>query len=142
MSTILSTDEIDLYVDPLTNDFPAFGNITTTSGLTAVVQSARIALALTAGEWFLDLDRGIARFERDGIDKSRVMFGAKFDRARALREYRGALLGSGGRSGVVGLTSLIQLDASFDSHTRTQFVKWQAITVFGNTELDTLRIGS
>jgi hypothetical protein len=140
--SILITDEIDLYVEPLTGDFPATGNILTTRGLTAVVQSARIALRLTAGEWFLDLDLGVARFEREGIDKSRVMFGQKFDRARSLREYRNALLGGNGRTGVVGLTSLLQLDVTFDNHTRIQSVRWQARTVFGDTSPDTLTIGA
>lgn len=79
---LLITDPIDwgLVLDANGNlDFPPPGsNIDASSGLAAVVQGARIRLALTAGEWFLNLDRGVARFKRDGVEPTRVIFGAKF----------------------------------------------------------------
>lgn len=136
---LLITDEIDWELDPVTGDFPPPGqNIGASSGIAAVVQGARIRLLLTAGEWFLNLDRGVARFLRDGVDPSRVILGSKFNAARAQREYRTALLGGNGIEGVPGLLSLVQLDVTFDNVTRTQNVVWQGRTSFGDTPVDTL----
>lgn len=139
---LLITDPIDwgLVLDANGNlDFPPPGsNIDASSGLAAVVQGARIRLALTAGEWFLNLDRGVARFKRDGVEPTRVIFGAKFSVARAQREYRNALLGGNGIEGVPGLSSLVRLDVRFDSDSRTQFIDWQGRTVWGDTEPDLL----
>lgn len=136
---VLSTDEIDVYTDPVTGDFPPPGqDIGTTTGIGAVIQGARIRLEMTAGEWFLNLDIGVARFERPGVDPARVILGRKFDKVRAIREYRNALLGTPSIAGVPGIVELTYLDVSFDNKTRVQTVRWQARTVFGDTPLDTL----
>lgn len=142
---LLVTDEIDwaLVVDANGNlDFPPPGqNIGASSGLAAVVQGARIRISIIAGEWFLNLDRGIARFARPGLAGSRVIFGARFSAARAQREYRTALLGGDGVEGVPGLTALTRLDVSFDNRLRTQTVNWQGRTVWGDTSPDLLTFG-
>lgn len=141
--SLLITDAIDFGLTLVNGvlDFPATGDIGVSSGVAGVVQGARIRLALTAGEWFLNLDRGVARFKRDGLDPSRVIFGAKFSAARAQREYRTALLGGNGIEGVPGLDALLQLDVTFDNHTRTQNVVWQGRTAWGDTTPDLLVFG-
>ncbi len=139
---MLITDAVDFLIDPATGDFPPPGqNIDVSRGLAAVVQGARIRLALIAGEWFLDLDLGVAYFARPGIEPSRVIFGARFLAARSQREYRAALLGANGRPGVPGLLELTRLDVTFNTQTRTQTVIWQGRTIFGDTEADTLAFG-
>jgi hypothetical protein len=139
---LLITDPVDVFTDPVTRDFPPPGqDIGVTTGIGAVIQGARIRLLLTAGEWFLNLDLGVARFARPGVDQTRVLLGQKFDRVRAIREYRNALLGTQSSPGVPGIVELLQLDVTFDNHTRVQTVIWQARTEFGDTPVDTLLAG-
>lgn len=139
---ILSTDEIDI---ALTNgDIPATGDLTMTTGVTAVVQGAQVRLRQVAGEWFLNLDQGVRYFERDGVLARDAIMGQKFDRAKTLREFRRALLGdkSLGVEGVPGIVELTKLECTFVVATRTLTVSWQARTEFGDTPLDTLAIGA
>ncbi len=139
--SVLSTDEIDMYIDPATGDLTATGDIAMTSGIAAVVQGARTRLRIIAGEWFLDRALGIGYFERDGVSAARAIIGQKFDRAKTLREFRTALLGSAAAPGVPGITSLTRLEVTFDGPTRTIAVTWQARCTFGDTPTDSLVIG-
>lgn len=139
---LLITDPVDVFTDPVTGDFPPPGqDIGVTSGIGAVIQGARIRLRLVAGEWFLNLDAGVAHLPHPGIDPTRVILGQKFDRVRAIREFRNALLGTASTPGVPGIVELLQLDVTFDNATRTMSVIWQARTVFGDTPTDTLIAG-
>lgn len=139
---LLSTDQIDVAVDPATNDIPAQGDLTMTSGIAAVIQGARIRLRAVAGEWFINLDFGVALYERDGVPASRAILGQKFNRLKAINEYRDALLGTSTKAGVPGLVELLKLEVAFDGPTRTMTVLWQARTAFGDTPVDTLKIGA
>ncbi len=138
------TDEIDVYVDPATGDIPPTGDLRMTTGVEAVMQGANIRLRQVAGEWFLNLARGVRYFERDGVAARDAILGQKFDRAKAIREFRRALLGdvSLGIEAVPGIVELLALDAKFDGKTRTLTVTWQARTEFGDTPLDVIAIGA
>lgn len=140
---ILSTDEIDIALGT-DGDIPATGDLTMTTGVNAVMQGARIRLRLVAGEVFRNLDLGVRYYERDGVLARDALFGQKFDRAKALREFRRALLGdkSLGIEGVPGLVELTKLECDFVTSTRTLNVTWQARTEFGDTPADTLDLGA
>ena len=133
---MLSTDPIDLALDPSTGDLLiASGRLSLTSGVAAVVQGIRIRLQLIAGEWFLDLDAGVRYFPRDGVDARLAIFGAKFDETKAAREFRAAILAT------PGVLAVTQLAIDFDGRTRAMSVRWQASTVFGDTPADVLALG-
>lgn len=133
---ILTTDPIDVLIDPATGDISATGDLVLTTGITAVVQGARIRLRTVAGEWFLNRAAGVAWLERDGVDVSRVLLGQKYNQAKAIREFRNALLGTAEVAGVPGIVSLTRLECTFDNRSRTLTVTWQARTAFGDTPAD------
>jgi hypothetical protein len=133
---MLSTDPIDLLLDPSTGDLVVQADLALSSGLGAVVQAARIRMAMIAGEWFLDLDAGLPYFERDGVDASRAIFGQRFDQDKALRAFRDAL------EGTPGVVAIAQLDVAFDVRSRAMTVTWRATTSFGDTPIDTLALGT
>lgn len=141
---ILSTDVIDVYIDPSTDDIPATGDLTDATGITAVMQGARIRLRTVMGEWFANLDAGVPYFERDGVDAADAILGQKFDRNKALRAFRRALLGdaSVGVSGVPGIVELLKIECTFTTSTRSLSMTWQARTEFGDTPVDTLALGA
>lgn len=130
----LSTDPIDLLVNTVTGDvvFP----LTFSKGLAGVVQSARVALAMVAGEWFLDLDAGVRYFERDGVAAADALFGQKYDQAKAIGEFRRVL------TQVAGIVTINSLAVTFVGATRAMTVTWSASTVFGDTPPDTLALGA
>lgn len=138
---ILSTDQIDMYVDPLTGDIPPTGDIPMTSGIAAVVQGARIRLRMFKAEWFLNLDQGVPYLEREGVPAAQAILGQKFNKTKALNAFRDALLGTETTSGVPGIVELLQLNVVFDGRARTMTVIWQARCEFGDTPPDTLVIG-
>lgn len=140
---LLLTDEIDWKLDA-TGDIPASGDLEFTTGVNAVVQGARIRLRQIAGEWFLNLDQGVRYFERDGVLARDAIMGQKFDRAKALREFRRALLGDAslGVVGVPAIVELTKLECDFVSSTRTLTVTWQARTEFGDTPVDVIAAGA
>jgi hypothetical protein len=140
---LLLTDPIDITLDPVTGDLPA-GDLTMTSGIAAVMQGARIRLRMFAGEWFANLDAGVRYLERDGVTAAQALLGQPFNRAKAIREFRAALLGDPSRNvvAVPGIVSLKTLDAKYDGPTRTMTVTWQAVTAFGDTPLDLISIGA
>lgn len=141
--TILSTDEIDIALNAA-GDIPATGDLTMTSGVDAVMQGARIRLRQVAGEIFTNLDQGVRYLERDGVLARDAIMGQKFDRAKALREFRRALLGdvSLGVVGVPGIIELTRLECTFVTATRTLTVTWQARTDFGDTPVDVIALGA
>ena len=144
MALPLRTDEIDIAVDPVTGDIPETGDLTMASGITAVMQGARIRLRMFAGEWFLNLAQGVPYLERsDGsVTAAQALFGQKFDRGKTLRAFRDQLLGDSSRGivGVPGIVELLALDVAWNGATRTATVTWKARTAFGDTPLDVLVI--
>jgi hypothetical protein len=140
---ILSTDEIDWKLGA-DGDIPATGDLEFTTGIDAVMQGARIRLRQVRGEIFTNLDQGVRYFERDGVAARDAIMGQKFDRAKALREFRRALLGdkSLGVVGVPGIVELTRLECDFVTSTRTLTMTWQARTEFGDTPVDVIALGA
>ena len=134
--TRLSTDPIDLQLDPATGDLAVGGGLALSRGLAGVVQAARIGMQLIAGEWFLDLDLGVPWFERDGVPAARAIFGQKFNEAKLTREL-GAVLAQ-----TPSIVSVTQLTVKFSAATRAVTVVWSARTSFGDTPIDTLALGT
>jgi hypothetical protein len=134
---VISTDLVDLPIDPVTGDL-AFvnGTLTLTSGIAAVAQGIRIRLQMIRGEWFLDLDAGVPYYERDGVLARDAIFAQKWNQAKALRAFRDAILST------PGVDELVQLDITFNPFTRGITVTWQATTAFGDTVADTLATGA
>lgn len=127
---LLLDDDGDLIVDEVSND------LTLSSGLDAVAQSARISCQLIRGEWFANLDDGIALLERDGVSANEAILGQKFSRARVIEAYREALLAAD------GVNSILSIGVEFDRATRTATVSWRLSTVFGDTPEDSLEVQS
>lgn len=106
------------------------------SGVTAVVTGVRQRMALIRGEWFLDQDAGVPWFERDGVDAAVAIFGAPFDEA----VIRGALLAA--VLDTPGVVEVTRLSIAYDGETRHVTVTWQARTSFGDTPIDSLKLGT
>lgn len=133
--TRLTTDPVDLALDPDTGDLSLDGGLHLSSGLAGVVQSARIAMQMIAGEWFLDLDLGVPWLERDGVPASRAIFGQKFNEAKLTHEL-GSVLAE-----TPNIVAVTQLTVNFSATTRAVTVVWSARTAFGDTPPDTLALG-
>lgn len=133
---MLSTDPIDLALDPVTGDLAFTGGaLTLTSGTAAVTQGARIRLRLIAGEWFADRDAGVPYLERDGVTADQALLGQKFSAAKVSRAIRRALLVT------PGVDAVPQLAVDYDGRTRAASVTWQVRTAFGDTAADSLALG-
>lgn len=141
--TILSTDEIDILLDPVTGDLPT-GDLTMSKGMPAIVQGTNIRLRMIAGEWFANLDAGLRLFERLGVTASQALIGQLFNRTKAVRELRANLLGDPSRNivGVPGIDGLKVCDAKFDIPTRRMTITWQGVTAFGDTPLNVISLGA
>jgi hypothetical protein len=118
-TVILSTTPLDGAVDDdgfliLTND----GGWGFCYGPEGVRQLVRTALLLFAGEWFLDLDAGIAYWD---------ILGNKYSET-ALRVIIAAEI-----TDTPGIASLDYLSVKFVDETRTVTVVWRATCVFGDT---------
>ena len=132
----LSTDPIDLLLNTSTGDLVVGVDLALSTGVAAVVQSARIAMSKIRGEDFLDLDDGVPLFERVGVTAAQAIFGQKFNQGKAVSAYRAAL------GSVAGVTTINRLDVAFNGSTRAMAVTWSAKTVFGDTPVDTLALGT
>lgn len=134
---MLSTDPVDLPIDPVTGDL-AFvnGRLVFTTGVPAVIQGARIRMLKIRGEDFLDLDDGVPYFERDGVDASEALLGQKFNVGKATRAFAEQL------DVTPGVVAVSALDVKFDGKTRGLSVNWRALTEFGDTAADSLAKGS
>ncbi len=131
----LSTDPIDIELDNDHDISFVDGDIVLTSGINGVAQDIDIAVKMIAGEWFQDLDEGIALWVRDGIGPDRAILGQKFNKQKAINEYSTAILT------VREVTSILSLDVTFDSSIRTLRIRYEVITSFGDTVADSLEIG-
>jgi len=130
---VLSTDPIDLLLDS-SGDLVVDTDAHFASGIAAIAQGIRIALQMFKGEWFLDLDEGVPYLERSGVAADQALIGQKFNEARALSEFRKAILRAPGVNSIVTLK--VALDAA-----RLMRVTWAVRTTFGDTPPDTLVLG-
>ena len=106
------------------------------SGVEAAAQGCRERMRAVKGEWFRDLNLGVPWFENDKVSASRAIMGQRFDERLVRAEVRRALLDD--PTGVV--TSVLRLDVSFSTATRTMSIRWQVRCIFGDTAVDSLEI--
>jgi 3-hydroxyisobutyrate dehydrogenase-like beta-hydroxyacid dehydrogenase len=133
---MLRTDIIDFKLHKTTHDLEfEGGDIVTTSGPDGVAQDVKIAVQMIAGEWFYNLDEGIALYKRAGIDPARVILGKKFSKQRVISEFTRAILS------VEGVASVAAISVEFDTHTRTVSARYEVKTVFGDTITDSVSVG-
>lgn len=133
---MLRTDPIDFKLHKTTHDLTfKNGDVELTSGPDGVAQDIKIAVKMIAGEWFYNLDEGIALYKRAGIDPNRVILGAKFSKQRVLSEFTRAILT------VEGVDRIESLSVSFDTTNRTVNVRYVVKTVFGDTITDEVTRG-
>ena len=130
----LSTDPIDLLLDA-SGDLVITTDLQFSTGITAVVQAARIALQSVKGEWFLNDDNGVPYWERDNVPTAEALFGQPFDRLKALAAFREAL-------DKVPNTTIKTLTVAFDNKSRGLSVSFALTTVFGDTDLSTLIVAT
>jgi len=123
----LATDPRDLLLDT-NNDIVIGTDLVFSYGIAAIVQSARIALQMFAGEWFADLDAGIPYWQS--------ILGAKpvIAAAAARVAFRDELLE------VAGVIDVLRIDVVFDAPTRTMSISWQALTALGETPNDLIQL--
>lgn len=126
MPTLPLTDEPrDLLLDSTNNlVFP----LQWSRGLTAVMQSCRIAVQMFLDEWFLDLDAGIPYW--NGILGSKP----EIAKANARVHVRRAL------SGVDGVLKITLLNVDYDGATRGLTIRWRVLTGTGETPVDTIAL--
>lgn len=130
---LLKDQPLDLKLHALTHDLVyEKGDLVTTSGPDGVKQDVKIAVQMIAGEWFRDLDEGIALFKREGLDPSRVILGKKFSKQRVISEFNRAIMS------VEGVDSVVSIAVTFDVPSRKVSVRYEVKTVFGDTFADSL----
>lgn len=130
MAQPLENELRDLLLDA-DGDLVIGTDLSWTTGIDAVVQSCRIALNMIAGEWFLDLDAGIAYFD-DDINQSILGSRSEIAKALARDEFRREL------ESVEGVLEVLRLDVDFVGATRELTIVWQVRTALGETPVDTL----
>jgi 3-hydroxyisobutyrate dehydrogenase-like beta-hydroxyacid dehydrogenase len=133
---MLRTDSLDFALHATAHDLVfTRGDVSLTSGSDGIAQDVKIAVQMIAGEWFYNLDEGIALYRREGIDPNRVILGAKFDKARVLSEFTNAI------RTVDGVQDIVSMAVTFDVATRTVSVRYAVRTIFGDTFADSLAVG-
>jgi len=126
---MLSTDILDLKLDPATGDLAlgADGGLQFATGIDGVAQLVKIRLLLFKEEWFLNLDAGIPYYEE--------ILGEKFSDTVLRRRLAEAI------TSTPGVVEIVTLGIDFDASTRVISVTWAIRCQFGDTEPDTLAIG-
>lgn len=132
----LTTDPFDWLLDTGGDLVITSGDLVWARGLAAVAQDIRIVVQMIMGEWFANLDEGIAYFNRDGVAPSKVLFGERFNEGVARDQFTTAILS------VPNVTELQSLTFNFDRKTRFLSVTWKVGTTFGDTITDTLSKGA
>ena len=114
-------DPIDWALDPLTGDrvITAAAGASFATGLTAVRQNVEGALSLIKGEWFYDLDRGVA-FYQEVVEKATTL-------ARIKDIYREQIFT------VQDVLEILTLTINFNGVTRTAAIYFEVLTTFGTT---------
>lgn len=126
---MLSTDPIDILLNASGDlDLSNGKDLQLSAGQTGVAQAIRIGVQFVMGEWFADLDKGVAYFEK--------IWGQKFDEPVVLTEFRKAILAA------PGVGRLDSITATFNNATRVLTVTWVAITEFGDTVSDSLSLAA
>jgi hypothetical protein len=133
---MLRTEPIDLKLHTTAHDLVfENGDVALTYSSEGIAQECKIAAKMIAGEWFYNLDEGIALYKREGIDPARVILGAKFSKPRVIAEFNRVLLA------IEGVNKVNAIDVAFNSSTRTLSVKYEVTTIFGDTVADSLTFG-
>lgn len=136
---MLRADKMDLKLHETTHDLVIErGDVVLTDNaidVSGISQDVKIAVQMIAGEWFVNLDEGIALYRRAGLDPNRVILGAKFSKAKVIAEFNRAILS------VEGVQSIVSIAVDFDTRTRAVSVKYKVKTVFGDTFADSLAVG-
>ncbi len=133
--SILISDPIDILLDSDGDiDFTNGGEFSV--GVAAVAQGIRIAVLLVRGEWFLNLDAGVAWYENDSVIASQAILGQAFDELKVLAAMREAI------EDVPGVASVATLTVEFNGATRAMSVAWRVLTEFGDTIADSIEQGA
>lgn len=134
---ILSTDPMDLRLDPLTGELVyEGGRLQLVAGGEAVAQGVRQRILNLKGEWFADLDSGLPWFENDSVPSAQAVIGGKPSELRLAALIRAAIVDT------PGLKRIDRLSVNFDRATRRITVSWAATTEFGDTVADILTAGA
>ena len=120
---LLKTDLIDWKLTDA-GELDVTTDLNMSSGAAGVAQGIRVRVQMYAGEFFANLDQGLAWHDE--------IIGAKFDPVRTRTAFRRVILDA------PGVESLTDLAVKFDGPTRTLTVSWAAITEFGDTVADSL----
>lgn len=131
----LSTDPVDWKLDT-DGDLVLTTDLVWTSGAAGVAQGIRIAVQMIRGEWFADLDEGVPYFEREGVTAAEALLGQKFDKLKADRAYRSAILRA------PNIASVASLVVGFSARTRKLTATWAAVSAFGDTVTDQIATGN
>lgn len=126
---LLITDPIDWELD---DDNDVVIPLRYTRGLQAVEQGIRIRLQMIKGEWFLNLDFGIAWMENETVPPEEAILGGQFNKERALNAVRTMILLT------PGVRRIKSLGITFNDRTRLMNIVWQVTTEWGDTEPDSL----
>lgn len=121
---MLSTDFVVIATD-------ASGNMLSPPRFAVGLEACRIGvetrLRLFRGEWFVNLDAGIAWIERPGVDPGLVLIGNTFDEVRVRRALIAEILDC------PGVVEVLELLVEFDAETRTVSVSFRARAEFDDT---------
>lgn len=128
---MLSTDPIDWQLD---DDGDLVIPIRYTSNLAGVKQAIRIRVLAVRGEWFANLDSGVRYFPNDTVAARDALLGQRFNRERALAEFRNAI------ASAPGVSEILELVVDFERSTRVLTVRWRTRTVWGDTLVDSLEM--
>lgn len=128
---ILSTDPIDWLLD---NNGDLVIPLQHVRGIDAVRQGIQVRLRMIRGEWFLNLDEGVAWLDNDVVAPDEAILGNLFSDALLRAEARKAILKT------PGVDTINSLQSSFDPTTRAGSVTFDVTAVFGDTVADTLAI--
>lgn len=96
-------------------------------GVAGIAQGVKIACLMLKGEWFLDQDEGVAYVENAFVTSEQALLGGKFNKAKALADFRREILRA------PGTNEILSLEVDFDSVTRRMSVDFEVRTEFGDT---------
>jgi hypothetical protein len=124
-STLLSTEPLDLMLDPASGDlFVDSEGVHFVAGLPGVAQLVGIAIRLFRGEWFLGLDAGVPWFQD--------ILGQKYDEATLRKRLADEI------STVPGVVSVTAIHVTQDGAARTVSISWEVTVQFADTDPTTL----
>lgn len=126
---LLSTDNQDFLIDPVTNDLDLTGGrLNLSRGVRGVAQGAMIRVKQIKGEWFLNRRTGVPYYVVTGVvSPAEALLGQKFDRTKFEAAYRAVLEAS------PGVERALQLAITEDRKIRKVGARWQLRTAFGDT---------